>query len=322
MAAAALFAYLAALCTLPSTGIWTTLPAAGLLAVAVSFICRSRKIICLFMGVMPLLLNCLYGFSLSRAVFAGVVCFVMAWLCILAKRAVITARKSRSAGERTVFCKSLAVLICSLVGTVAVWLACFGNPISAQIAGKSNARAVSEQYGEAVQTKSTYYDAFTHRYLTQIDFSGADGAQRYYYSAAGRDDYGTYCLEKLTEDAADYFERMTTLESDSVYVRLDREEVPLSADTDYTLYLDRFEYLLPVTVTITDAADFYSVVTQMLRYLTLSDSFVYRSITLAANGTDETPYLAYLSSDGALTYYIGDEDFYASTAAEFPDAVR
>ena len=316
VAAAGLCSYLTALCALPSSGLWSSLPTAAVLAAAAGFFCRDRRLICLLTGFMPFLLTCLYGFSLGRAVFIGAASLIMAWLGLLIRRAVITLRVGINVQRRAAF-----VLVLAAAGVIAVWLSCFGNPFSAYAAGNRVRRTAAETYGEALEVKGTFYDAFSRRYLTEIRFEGADRAKRAYMSVPGRDDYADFCRERLYAEAADYFERMTTLERDGVFCYFEAEDLTLSPHTDIASVLARMEYLLPVTSAVTDGEDFRSVVSQLLRYLRLSDTFVYKSVTVTASDSDGTLYFAVLNPDGTLSYPT-DEDFFARTSEKFPEAVR
>ena len=81
-----ILSYIAAICSLPSTGIVSTLPVAAICAIVASFISSSHILIYILFGLMPLLLNCLYGFDLSRALFFAVIGIITIFFAILFKK--------------------------------------------------------------------------------------------------------------------------------------------------------------------------------------------------------------------------------------------
>lgn len=91
--AAGIASYITALCYLPTSGIFSTLPVAALLALAASRFCREKWEIYALMGVMPAVVTTLLGFSPKRAVFVGVACVFQSVFALFAKRAFVTYRK-------------------------------------------------------------------------------------------------------------------------------------------------------------------------------------------------------------------------------------
>lgn len=290
--AAGIAAYLSAVCALPSSGVFSALPTAAVLAFAASFFCRERWLLYALMGCMPLCLVCLMGYTVGQAVLYGLSCLVQTYLVLLAKRAYQTCKRGRAA-VRT---KSAFVLGVCLLGTLLSWLLVFGNPVSLKLAEAHTRRAAQEKYGEAVRVeRTTHYDALSHLYLTEVSFEEAETGKNYYMSLPKRDDYAAFCRERLYEGAADYFEKQTTLERDGVYVYVDEKNAPLSPDTPFEAFRAEMEYLLPLSAGITDLEDFTVAVEQMKRFFELSDTFSFRSVTLASTGVDGEAYYAVLS---------------------------
>ena len=98
--AAGVASYLAALCYLPTSGIFSTLPAAAVLALAASVFCREKWELYALMGVMPCAVTSLLGFSPKRAIFVGIACVFQSAFALLAKRAFLTYRKGRAAVKK------------------------------------------------------------------------------------------------------------------------------------------------------------------------------------------------------------------------------
>ena len=280
--AAVLFAYLTALAALPTAGLWSTLPAAAVFAVLASFFCRKRAVIYVLMGVAPFAVICLDGFSLARAFVSGVVCMVMAYLGILAKRAFLTLRKAKRGSDRVVMRKAAVMLAVSVILTAAVWLGFFGNPIGGLLAKAGNQRFVSEAYGDTVCTGYTYYDPFERAYLTQITFDEGEKAETYYVSPKGRDDYYSFCEARLLEDAKIYFEQMTTLSRDSVSCAFADGNLKLTPATSLDAVLERIDYVYEVSLPVPDEAEFDAICENLSPYFYLSDTFVYHSVGVRA----------------------------------------
>lgn len=292
--AAGIAAYLSALCALPSSGVFSALPTAAVLALVASFFCRERWLMYALMGCMPLCLVCLMGYTVKQAVLYSASCLVQTYLVLLAKRAYQTYKCGRAAVRK----KSALVLGVCVLGTLLSWLLVFGNPISLKLAEAHTRRAAQEKYGDTVRVDgATHYDAFTHLYLTEISFEEAEIGKTYYMSLPERDDYADFCRERLYEEAADYFEKQTTLERDGIYVYVDERDMPLSPDTPLEAFRAEMEYLLPLSAGITDFEDFTVAVEQMKRFFALSDTFSFRSVTLASTGLDGEAYYAILSAD-------------------------
>ena len=76
-------AYIAGICSLPSSGLLSTLPAAAVLSVIASFFCKNKVYIYSLMGIMPLLLNCLFDFGIKRAVASAIVFIASSVFAIL-----------------------------------------------------------------------------------------------------------------------------------------------------------------------------------------------------------------------------------------------
>ena len=291
--AAGIAAYLTALCVLPTAGLLSTLPTAALFSLAASYFCRETWEIPTLMGVMPAVLTCLLGFSPKRAVWVGLACVLQSVLILLAKRAFRTVRKG-SADVRT---KSLAVGMAAAVLCLCAYLAAFGNPISALLSQNRARALVKERYDGIVSTKATYYEMLSHAYLTEITFEAGAFDTRYYLNAEARDDYDAFCREKLYDAAKDYFESQTTLERESTYVYLEKDERILSPETPFDAVRENMEYLLPLSGNILDKSDFESAVEQTKRFFALSDSFRYKSVTLYA-GAENGEHYACVLTDG------------------------
>lgn len=292
--AAGIASYITALCYLPTSGIFSTLPVAALLALAASRFCREKWEIYALMGVMPAVVTTLLGFSPKRAVFVGIACVFQSVFALSAKRAFVTYRKGRAAFRK----KSLLIGIAATLLCLSSYLAAFGNPVGALLAqGKTTAK-VSEKYAGIVSTHATHYDLFSRRYLTEITFDAGEKGVRYYMSVPVRDDYDAFCRSALYENAKDYFESQTTLERESVAVYLANDGRVLSTETPFDEVKGDMEYLLELSGNILDKADFDVAVEQMKRFFALSDSFAYKSVTLTAKDAAGIRYAAILAPDG------------------------
>ena len=99
-------AYISAVCTVPTSGIFTSIPITLILAVVASFICKKRIMIYTCMFVCPIVLNALNRVSVVRCIVVGVVCLGIAFFAILAKRGLLTAIYA-SKNKREIFsCKA------------------------------------------------------------------------------------------------------------------------------------------------------------------------------------------------------------------------
>ncbi len=318
--AAGIASYLTALAALPEAGWLSSLPTAGVLALVASHFCRKDRWQYAFMGCMPFCFTCLMGQPISRAVLCGLSCLAQTFFVLLAKRAFRTVRHEKAA-VRT---KSTIVLAASVIAALAAWLFVFGNPISLFLSQSRTMYLAEEKYADAVQMKSsTHYDPFSRLYLTSVSFEQAERGTDYYMSLPTRDDYADFCRERLYQSARDYFEKQTTLERESVYVYLDENGAPLAPDTPFEAFRADMEYLLPLTAGITDVEDFKIAVEQTERFLTLSDTFEYRRVILAASGTDGEAYYAVLE-DGVWHFpQTGSEEYRTlddQVTAKFPNA--
>lgn len=289
--AAGVASYLAALCYLPTSGIFSTLPAAAVLALAANIFCHEKWEIYTLMGVMPAVVMTLLGFSPRRAVFVGIACVFQSVFALLAKRAFLTYRKGSAAFRA----KSLAIGIAATLLCLSSYLAAFGNPVSALISENRAKAAVKERYDGIVSTHATHYDAFSRSYLTEITFDAGEKGERYYLGVPNRDDYDGFCRAILYEKAKDYFESQTTLERESVSVLLENDGRVLSPETPFDEVKGDMEYSLVLSGGILDKEDFRIAVGQMKRFFELSDSFVYKSVTLSAVGETGERYSAVLA---------------------------
>ena len=128
--AAGIASYITALCYLPTSGIFSTLPVAALLALAASRFCREKWEIYVLMGIMPAVVPPLLGFSPKRAVFVGIACVFQSVFALFAKRAFVTYRNGRAAFRK----KSLLIGIAATLLCLSSYLAAFGNPVGALLA--------------------------------------------------------------------------------------------------------------------------------------------------------------------------------------------
>lgn len=292
--AAGVASYLAALCYLPTSGIFSTLPAAAVLALAASVFCQEKWEIYALMGVMPCAVTSLLGFSPKRAIFVGIACVFQSAFALFAKRAFLTYRKGRAAVKR----KSLLIGIAATLLCLSSYLAAFGNPVSALMAQNRAKETAQERYDGIVTAHATHYDLFSRRYLTEIAFDAGEKGTRYYMSVPVRDDYDAFCRSMLYENAKDYFESQTTLERESVAVFLENDGRILSPETPFDTVKGDMEYLLELSGNILDKADFDVAAEQMKRFFALSDSFTYKSVTLTAKDADGVRYATVLAPDG------------------------
>ena len=284
---AVFLAFFASLAVLPSSGLAATLPISFILAIAASFICREKYIVPASFLAMPLLITSFYGFGVGRAILSAAALLVISLFAVLLRRAVMTAANAKKRSDGGIFKKSVLVCVLSILAALAVGVIAFGNLFSALSARSANAAYVDEKYGEKVETGYTYYDFYSHSYLTKIDFEGAQSGA-VYCVGADRDDYDTACKSELYEAAKDYFNSKTTLSPDSVYVYLDSADRALTYGEDFEKYLGEYEYLYVIPEFIADEEDFSAAFDSVTEYLGLSDTFTYRSITVAAdNGAGE-----------------------------------
>lgn len=322
---AGICAYLCAACTLPNAGIFYSLPVSAILAVAASFFCKNRLLLCTLIGIVTFILDCFFEVSLLQSAVTGVLCALMAWLGLLIKRAVITAAYSYNK-EKSVFTKAIVTAVFSAAALIVVWLFCFGNPVSHIIKQSDNIKYIKGRYGKQVQTINTRYDMFERAYLTKISFDGGDRNADYYVVSGVRDDYLDYCASLLTDQARMYFERMTTLGNDTVYSYIEPGTFDVKLQNNYEDYLEHFEYLLPVTVEINNKGDFESVCENLFTYIKLSDSFIYKDIVIAAVAADETECFAVVrTSDtefGDIELVYDDAEFSKQISEKYPQAIR
>ena len=292
--AAGVASYLAALCYLPTSGIFSTLPAAAVLALAASVFCREKWELYALMGVMPCAVTSLLGFSPKRAIFVGIACVFQSVFALLAKRAFLTYHKGRAAVKR----KSLLIGIAATLLCLSAYLAAFGNPVNALMAQNRAKETAKERYDGIVTTHATHFDLFSRRYLTEITFDAGEKGTRYYMSVPARDDYDAFCRSAIYEKAKDYFEAQTTLGRESAAVFLENDGRILSPETPFDTVKGDMEYLLELSGNILDKADFDVAAEQMKRFFALSDSFVYKSVTLTAKDADGVRYATVLAPDG------------------------
>ncbi len=290
--AVGILAYITAICTLPSAGIWTSVPFAFVLSYLSGYVCASRILIYSMMTVLPMTLNLLYGFEVRHAIVAAVYGLFSSLFAVLAKRAVYTAKVSKQKKNGSIYAKSVFVLAVAAFAGVAVWLVCFGNPISAFVAKGHNAKYVENNYGDTVESGYTYY-SFGEGYLTEIAFEKAEKGKSYYVSDKGRDDYYLFCADRIYTEARDYFERQTTIDADGVKCYLDGKTFGINTETDYKDYLDEFEYLLEIPETVTDINSFKNVYGNVSDFTDMSDTFIYKSITVCAKDSGGKSYYAY-----------------------------
>lgn len=305
--AVGILAYITAICTLPSSGIWTSLPVAFLLSYLAAYVCASRVVIYAMMTVLPLTLNLLFGFELRHATVAAAYGLVSSFLAVLAKRALYTAKVSRQKKNGGIYTKSVTVLAVSVVAGAAVWLVCFGNPVSAVVAKGNNTAYVKENYGDAVRCGYTYH-FFGEGYVTEITFEQAENGKAYYISG-GRDDYYQFVAERLYVEASDYFERQTTIDADGVKCYIDGKRLGITPDSDYMEYLDEYEYFVEISQIVTDADSFRRVYENVSDFTDMSDTFRYKSVTVCAKDAEGNSYYAYKQYGGQPEFITGDENF-------------
>ncbi len=302
-------AYLCAICTLPSSGIATTLPAAFVLSVLGSVFCKTKWMIYAFFTAMPLLLNCLYGFPFSRAVSIAAISLVSAFFGVLTKRAVQTVVYARKKRNDSVVIKGGIVLVLSFAVSVALWLAFSGNPVSAMIQSAKNKDYISEKYADAVQTSYTYFDLEKRLYLTKVTFEAQPVGEEYYVSYPCVDEYENYCLELVSADAKKYFKGQTTLDTERVKCYLDTSDIAISPDENYKDHLSEFEYLVEISDEITGLKGFRSTYGHLSDYIYLSDTFEYKSVTFSGKDANGNSYFAHIKKGEMPRYVFADEKF-------------
>lgn len=312
-----IFSYICAICLLPSSGIVSTLPVPFLLAVACYFFCKTRWLIYIFFGTMPLLLNSLYGFPFENTLIVAVSSLISAYLGVLVKRAVLTLRYAKKKGDSERHSKSVAVVCVAGIVAAFVWLFVFGNPVSAVIKSVQNHNYTVVRYADTVNTSYTYYDVIRKQYLTKISFKGEPAGKDFYVSYPETDGYNEYCLQLISADAADYFERKTAIAAGDIKCYLDTEYTVLSPQSDYREYLKDFEYLIEISSEVTGLRGFRIVFENLNEYLSLPDNFEYKSITISAKDAVGNSYYAHLSYGNRVRYYYADENFMSEIDTKF-----
>ncbi len=314
--AVGILAYITAICTLPSAGIWTSLPFAFVLSYLAGYLCSSRILIYSLMTVLPLTLNLLYGFEVRHAIVAAVYGFVSSLFAVLAKRAVYTAKVSKQKKNGNIFTKSVFVLAVSVIAGVAVWLVCFGNPVSAFVAKVNNTEYIKNNYGDTVKCGYTYH-SFGEGYLTEIEFEQAENGEVYYVSDKGRDDYYTFISERLYTEASDYFERQTTIDASGVECYIDGKTLGITPESDYKDYLDEFEYLLQIPEIVADMNSFKRVYANVSDFTDMSDTFIYKSITVCAKDSEGNTYYAYKEYSKQPEFIFNNIEFNKTISEKF-----
>lgn len=301
--------YILAICTLPSSGIATTLPCAFVLSVLCGFLCRTRWMIYALFTAMPLLLNCLYGFPFTRSVALSVISLISTFFGILTMRAIKTFVHAKKYKQRDVVSKSCVVLAISVCASVFLWLYGSGNPVSAVILSQKNKEYVMEKYAEKLETAYTYFDIEKRLYLTKITFPGQVIGKDYYVSYPVLDDYENYCLELLKNDAKKYFKGQTTLDTENVRCYMDVSDKVLSPDSNYKDYLGEFEYLIEISDEITGLKGFRSTCDHLAEYINLSETFEYKSVTFSGEDLNGNSYFAHIEKDKRPRYVFADKKF-------------
>ena len=314
--AVGILAYITAICTLPSAGIWTSLPFAFVLSYLAGYLCSSRILIYSLMTVLPLTLNLLYGFEVHHAIIAAVYGLVSSLFAVLAKRAVYTVKVSKQKKNGNIYAKSVFVLAVAVIAGVAVWLVCFGNPISAFVAKGHNTEYVKNNYGDTVEIGYTYY-SFGEGYLTEISFEQAENGKAYYVSDEGRDDYYQFITERLYTEASDYFERQTTIDAGGVECYLDGKALGITPDSDYTEHLEELEYLLQIPETVSDINSFKNVYENVSDFTDMSDTFIYKSITVCAKDSEGNSYYAYKEYGKQPEFIFKNSEFQKTISEKF-----
>lgn len=301
--AAAISGYVCALLTLESSGIVSAIPWMIIFSLGASFFCRKLMVLCALMGIMPLAVICLYGYSLERAVFVALVAAAIAYFTVLAKRAVYTLRKSGR--NRSVRIKSIIVFCISVSFAFGLTEFAFGNIFSAAGAKADNIKYISDRYKKSLETSYTFYDAKEGAYNTRIFFDRMDINEMYYVSASSRDDYHDFCKEKITDDARMYFERMTTLDAESIKCTFDSGETVLTPETDYKEFIEDMEYLLVIGEKMENITDFqlaFGYKSNYVALLKMSDTLKFKSVTAFGRCNDGAVCLAVLTPDGNISY--------------------
>ena len=301
--------YILAICTLPSSGIATTLPCAFVLSVICGFLCRAKWMIYAFFTAMPLLINCLYGFSFTRSVALSVISLISTFFGILTMRAIKTFVRAKKNRQGDVVSKSCIVLVISVCASVFLWLYGSGNPVSALIHSAENKDYIAEKYADAVETSYTYFDIEKRLYLTKITFPEQIIAKDYYVSYPALDDYENYCLDFLENDAKKYFKGQTTLDTENVRCYLDVSDKVLSPDSNYRDYLGEFEYLIEISDEITGLKGFRSTCDHLAEYINLSETFEYKSVTFFGKDLNGNSYFTHIKKEELPRYVFADEKF-------------
>ena len=288
--AAVLLSYVSALCALPSCGFFTSLPIAPVLAVVISFFCKQRNIIYISMAFMHFITPLLFGYGVKTCVISTLTALLLSYLAILAKRALITVKKS---DNKNVVAKSKTVLTVTATVCVILWLVCCGNPVSFFIAENSNIKTAEEKYPGKLETGATYFDLSRFEYVTEITFNGKDEGGKYYISSGRTDDYLRFHMAETLLDAVSRFSGKTALPESTLVCYIDKDEFIFGQSGEYNANFKNAEYLMERAEAVTGMKGFKDLYNNLMEYAKQSDDLVYKSITVTAKGIDGKTYYAY-----------------------------
>lgn len=298
-------AYLSAICTLPSSGIVSTLPVTAVTAILASFICKKRSYIYASFAVMPFLATLLLGFDVKRAVIVLILSVASAYFAVLAKRAILTVIKSRNPDAAK---KSKSVFAVSVVLTVALWLIGFGNPISFAVSESRNSDFAKDRYADEIELKNTYFDISSFSYLTEISFYGAEAGTHYYISAEKHDDYIDFHVNETILDIKDIFNAKTALPSDCFKCYINQDEFVFGGDKKLSENLKNTEFLIIREEYVPDMDGFKGLYNNLMTYATASDDLLYKSITMTAKGLDGRIYYAYKNYNEDVVFSVDNNE--------------
>ncbi len=298
--------FVSALFSLPNTGLASMLPVVVITSALAALVCKEKWIIYIAAGGMAAFFNSVYGYGNVRAVVFFFVYAAVSFLSVLAVKAVKTVVYSRKSGDKSREKKAVLTAVLSVLAALVIFCVFSGNLFSGLVNKKKNVDYVKENH-ENVSTSYTFYDFESAKYLTCIGFSQAEKAKNYYVSAPSRDDYYTFCTEKLSFEAKDYFEKSTTLSGETVECNIQADVKEISEDSTFENFKKDTSYVINMEERIVDFSGFRKVCEKYGRYFGMSDNFVYKSIVINAPGVEDKNYSAEFAPDGSVTYSINSD---------------